>query len=153
MNRALYAVLITFAVACGSGAATGTTTTIPVKPEVTVTYNGTDCVYDGPSTMTTGGVGVTFINETDSEVWLGWWLLNDDVEYEKFAQQNNPTQGLPMGMIAEELLWFQAPSGEKVRGGRATPGTHAFACVLHIGSGISSRVTEVMDFMSVEVTS
>lgn len=59
----------------------------------------------------------------------GWGggLLNDDVEYDKFAQQNNPTQDRPMGMIAEELLWLEAPFGEKVRGGRATRSTYAFA--------------------------
>lgn len=40
MNRTLFGVLITFAVvtvACGSGVATETTTTIRVKREVTVT--------------------------------------------------------------------------------------------------------------------
>ena len=83
---------------------------------------------------------------------MGWWLLNDDVDYDTFAQQNNPTQGLPKGMIAEELLWFQAPSGEKSRGNLAAPGTTAFACVLHVGSGVGARVTEVWNFISLEVT-
>jgi len=102
----------------------------------------------GPEVLTPGRVALNFVNETEAEVWLGWWLLNDDVEYEKFAQQNNPTQGLPMTLIASEKIWY-------VGGKRpiyVTTGTNALACVLHIGSGISARVTETMDFMSVEVT-
>jgi hypothetical protein len=155
MSRRTIGVLVTFAVvvaACGSGGAAETTTTVRENPQIVVTYDGTGCVYDGPETMTTGAAGVTFINETDSEVWLGWWLLNDDVEYDTFAQQNNPTQGLPKGMIDEEMLWFQAPSGEKTRGNRAESGTTAFACVLHVGSGVGARVTEVWNFISLEVT-
>ena len=52
-----------------------------MKPEATVTYNGEDCVYEGPDTMTSGLVDFTYVNETEREVILGWWLLGDDVEY------------------------------------------------------------------------
>ena len=143
----LYILLAIVVAACDSGGAVERTT-VRIEPEVLATYDGTDCHYDGPEVLTPGRVALNFVNETEAEVWLGWWLLNDDVEYEKFAQQNNPTQGLPMTLIASEKIWY-------VGGKRpiyVTTGTNALACVLHIGSGISARVTETMDFMSVEVT-
>ncbi len=72
--------------ACGSGEAAETTTkAVRVKPEATVTYNGEDCVYVGPDMMTSGLVEFTYVNETEREVILGWWLLGDDVEYDDFA--------------------------------------------------------------------
>jgi len=155
MRRQFVALFVLFGVvvaACGSNEA-AVTTTVRVKPEVTVTYNGADCVHDGPTSMTEGNVSITFLNATDAEVWLGWWQLNDDVEYDHFANQNNPTQGLPTGMIAKQVFWAEAPSGEKEQTGGLLAGTHALACVLHVGTGMSSRVTETMDFASVEVTS
>lgn len=150
-NGLLVALAMVF-VACGESAVEETTTTEREIPEVTATYDGTDCVYDGPSEMTAERVEITFVNETDSEVWLGWWQLNDDVEYESFASKNNPTQGLPTTLIARQVFWREAPSGLVKGTGGLASGTHALACVLHIGTGMSSRVTEVMTFASVEVT-
>ena len=72
MSRRTIVVLVTCAVvvaACGSSeTAENTTTAVPVKPEATVTYNGEDCVYEGPDTMTSGLVDFTYVNETEREV-------------------------------------------------------------------------------------
>ena len=152
MSRRLIVVLVSIALgvaACGSGEAAETTTTaVRVKPEATVTYNGEDCVYEGPETMTSGLVNFTYVNETEREVILGWWLLEDDVEYDDFAGSNTPSGGAPSQMVAKQIAWINIRDAETTRSIGVTAGTHALACMRWAGN----EAVETMDFMSLKVT-
>ena len=133
-------------------AATPTTaTTTPPTTEATaapgaaatVTYDGTNCTYDGPDEFTAGPLDITYVNDSDQDVGLHIARLFDDTDFEEYM--TDMLAGTDVDPISETVLWLNRGfeglenRGELSENLTTVAGRHAPTCVKFTGDGPPSE--------------
>ena len=107
---------------------------------LTVTYDGTGCVYEGPAELPESALAVTLINTTDQDVGLGIRRLFDGVTMEAYEAEAAATGG-PPNTMSHSLIWLNRDlRGLQFRGAAtenayANAGLHDLFCVVFEGNG------------------
>ncbi len=98
----------------------------------TVTYDGTDCAYEGADTLAAGTVDLTFVNDSDEDVGLSTRKLVGDYTWDDFVATTSDEEQLE---VSTSLSWLnRAFEGKENRGElmetvTVTAGTVALLCV------------------------
>lgn len=134
----LFAFVVLVAAACSSDGGDGTS--------FEVTYDGTECVYEGADTLTAGQVEMRFVNDSDLDVGAGVWGLNDGVSYDDFVAAFAPEADSPpakgdLDDLVTDTAWLnnelvgQQNRGEVVQTITLTEGTYGVGCARFQGGG------------------
>lgn len=120
-----------------------TETTVARSAAATVTYDGTNCTYDGPDTFVAGPLDITYVNDSDLEVGLHMARLFDDTDYEQY--KTDTLAGTDIDPISATILWLNRGfEGLENRGKLSeslttAAGRHAPTCVKFTGDGPPSE--------------
>ena len=119
------------------------------RNSLTVTFDGSECIYDGPTALAEGPVDVTLINEvSDKDVGLDMRRLFGGVAWVDFA--GGVSVDLPPpNDITHSVIWLNRDfyglewQGELSETVYASVGTHGLMCVVWESGGPPSAVSVV----------
>ena len=114
-------------------------TTTPAAPTaeataaVTVTYDGNNCVYNGPDELDAGPLDINYVNDSDHDVGLHAARLNEGVTYGEY--QEDVEANADLDPISTTILWLNRDfeglenRGELSETVAVVEGVHALTCV------------------------
>ena len=114
-----------------------------------LTFDGTDCVYDGPEQVAAGVVAIDVVNESDGFVGVLVGLLEEGTTAEEFAEEFD-TEPLNSASIFGEYIAADmggkppADAGETARWeGNLAAGEYVMTCSVRASSWFGAGLTVV----------
>ena len=111
-------------------ASTVPSTTLPQQDAVVASFDGTDCVYEGPSELATGKVTLVFDNTNDVASSFSYFRLDEGhTTLEVTEGLASDTSGEAPGWMREVAAMKNIEPGTSVELSRAfSPGVHLLVC-------------------------
>ena len=67
-----------------------------------VTYDGSDCSYSGPESLTAGSVNLTYVNDSEDDVGVSFRQLNAGFTWDDFVNSTDANYDT----VSSDIIWI-----------------------------------------------